>query len=123
MGYIKHHTIVVTGWKDEHIEEAREKAVEIFEETCKDEMIRPPYGSNIISPIIGSLSNGQKSFFIAPDGSKEGWQTSNNCNNARTAFLDWLDNAENYCEYIEVVFGGDDEHQAIIRSKDTDLDE
>ena len=123
MGYIKHHTIVVTGQKDEHIEEAREKAVEIFEETFKDEMIKPPYGSNIISPIIGSLSNRQKSFFIAPDGSKEGWQTSNNCNNARTAFLDWLDNAENYCDYIEVVFGGDNEHQAIVRSKDIDLDE
>ena len=123
MGYIKHHTIVVTGCKDEHIEEAQKKAVEIFEETCKDEMIKPPYGSNIISPIIGSLSNSQKSFFIAPDGSKEGWQTSNNCNNARTAFLDWLDNAENYCYYIEVVFGGDNEHQAIIRSKDSDLNE
>ena len=123
MGYIKHHTIVVTGRKDEHIEEAQKKAVEIFEETCKDEMIKSPYGSNIISPIIGSLSNGQKSFFIAPDGSKEGWQTSNNCNNARTAFLDWLDNAENYCYYIEVVFGGDNEHQAIIRSKDSDLNE
>ena len=123
MGYIKHHTIVVTGRKDEHIEEAQKKAVEIFEETCKNEMIKPPYGSNIISPIIGSLSNGQKSFFIAPDGSKEGWQTSNNCNNARTAFLDWLDNAENYCYYIEVVFGGDNEHQAIIRSKDSDLNE
>ena len=123
MGYIKHHTIVVTGRKDEHIEEAQKKAVEIFEETCKNEMIKPPYGSNIISPIIGSLSNSQKSFFIAPDGSKEGWQTSNNCNNARTAFLDWLDNAENYCDYIEVVFGGDNEHQAIIRSKDSDLNE
>ena len=123
MGYIKHHTIVVTGWKDEHIEQAREKAVEIFEETCKDEMIKPPYGSNIISPIIGSLSNDQKSFFIAPDGSKEGWQTSNNCNKARTAFLDWFKDSDNCCDYIEVVFGGDDERQAIVRSKNTDLDE
>lgn len=120
MGYIKHHTIVVTGWKDEHIEEAQKKAVEIFEETCKDEMIKPPYGSNIISPIIGSLLNGQKSFFIAPDGSKEGWQTSNNCNDAREIFLDWLRDSDNYCDYVEIIFGGDDEHQEIIRSRDTD---
>ncbi len=123
MGYIKHHTIVVTGWQDEAIDEARKKAVEIFEETCNDEMIKPPYGSNIISPIMGSLSNGQKSFFIAPDGSKEGWKTSDNCDKARTAFLDWLEGCNNYCDYIEVVFGGNDEHQAIIRSRDTDLDE
>jgi hypothetical protein len=123
MGYIKHHTIVVTGWEDEHIEQARKKAIEIFENQCKDEDIEPPYGSNIISQIIGSLSNGQRSFFIAPDGSKEGWETSNNCNNARKLFLDWLRDEDNYCDYIEVMFGGDDDIQCIVRSNDFDLDE
>ena len=123
MGRIKHHTIVVTGFLDEHIDEARKKAVEIFEEFCKNEMVKPPYGSNIISPIMGSLTNGLKSFFIAPDGSNEGWHLSNNCNDARSAFLDWLKVSGNYCDYIEVVFGGDDEYQAIVRSKDTDLEE
>ena len=27
-----------------------------------------------------------------------------------------------YCDYVEVSFGGDDEHERIVRSKDTDLD-
>ena len=123
MGYIKHHTIVVTGWREKDLDEARKKAVKIFEETCKDNMVKAPYGSNIISPIVSGLTNGQKSFFIAPDGSKEGWNTSNNCNDARTAFLDWLKSSDNYCDYIEVVFGGDDEQQTILRSKESDLDE
>lgn len=122
MGYIKHHTIVVTGWQTEAVEEAREKAVEIFKKSCEEEILMT--GSNIlVSEIIGGLVNSQNSFFIAPDGSKEGWGTSDNCNNARAAFLDWLEGSNNYCDYIEVVFGGDDEHESIIRSKNTDLDE
>lgn len=121
MGYIKHHTIVVTGWKEEHITQAHKKAIEIFENQCKDEIIEPPYGCSIISSIVGSLANGQKSFFIAPDGSKQGWETSNNCNKAREMFLDWLRDEDIYCDYIEVMFGGDDDIQRIVRSNDSDL--
>ena len=68
------------------------------------------------------MTNGQSSFFIAPDGSKEGWATSDNGDNARKEFLDWLLKSDNYCDYVEVIFGGDDEHERIVRSKDTDLD-
>lgn len=109
MGYIKHHGIAVTSCIDELIKEAHAKAKSVFKE--------------LTSEILNSETNGYKSFFIAPDGSKEGWQTSNNSNDARNAFLDWFKDSDNYCDYIEVVFGGDDEHQAIVRSKDTDLDE
>lgn len=112
MGYIKHYTIVVTGWRDEDIEAAREKAVKIFGEFD---------GSEIVSQIVSGLTNGQKSFFIAPDGSKRGWETSNNCNDARKYFLDWLEKSDNYCYYIEIIFGGDDEYEAIVRSKEIDL--
>lgn len=59
MGYIKHHTIVVTGWQDEKLKKAHQKAKEVFDK---------------------------------------------------------------YCDYVEVSFGGDDEHERIVRSKDTDLD-
>ena len=62
-------------------------------------------------------------FFIAPDGSKEGWGTSNSCDKARSEFLDWLSSSDNYCDYIEVMFGGDGEHEHITRSNNTDLDE
>lgn len=121
MGYIKHHTIVVTGWEVEKLKEAHQKAKEVFENNFEREPYEKPFASRLVSDIIQGLSNGQGSFFIAPDGSNEGWTTSNNGNNARKEFLDWLKNSDNYCDYVEVVFGGDDEYEAIVRSKDSAL--
>ena len=124
MGYIKHHTIVVTGWQNEKIKEAQLKAKEIFEQNFDSEPMEKLYASALISDIVQGLANGQSSFFIAPDGSKEGWETSNNGNRARKEFLNWLDkDKDNYCDYIEVIFGGDDENEKILRSKATDLEE
>ena len=122
MGYIKHHTIVVTGWQDEKIKEAHLKAKEVFEKNFESEPYEKPFASRLVSEIIQGLTNGQSSFFIAPDGSREGWATSDNGDNARKEFLDWLLKSDNYCDYVEVIFGGDDEHERIVRSKDTDLD-
>ena len=121
MGYIKHHTIVVTGWQDEKLKKAHQKAKEVFEKNFESEPYEKPFASRLVSDIIKGLTNGQSSFFIAPDGSKEGWATSDNGDNARKEFLDWLQKADKYCDYVEVSFGGDDEHERIVRSKDTDL--
>lgn len=121
MGYIKHNAIIVTSWQDDKLLESRNKAIEIFEEYFSDEPIVKPYGGKLVSEIIPGLTNGQSSFFIAPDGSKEGWETSNNGDIARKEFCKWLDSQEdNYCEYIEVRFGGDDHHNTIVRSNYTE---
>lgn len=51
----------------------------------------------------------QLSFFIAPDGSKEGWDTSDNAEAGRAAFLDWLaTEARCYATALVARFGGDD---------------
>ncbi len=122
MGYIKHNAIIVTGWQYDKVKQAREKAIEIFERNFSSEPISRPYGSILVSEIVSGLTNGQSSFFIAPDGSKEGWDTSVNGDIARKEFCDWLYNEQdNYCDYIEVRFGGDDENSSIIRTKDSDL--
>ena len=60
------------------------------------------------------IINAQYSFFIAPDGSKEGWEESNNCDDARTEFTQWL--IKSNIDYIEVRFGGDDKKAKIISS-------
>ena len=65
MGYIKHHTIVVTGWQ---IKEAHLKAKEVFENNFENEPYEKPFASRLVSEIIQGLTNGQSSFFIAPDG-------------------------------------------------------
>ena len=123
MGYIKHHSIIVSGWQIKEVKEAHQKAIEIFEKEFSSEPYTKPYGSTLISPIISGLTGSQESFFIAPDGSKEGWETSKNGDNARKLFLDWLQNSHNnYCEYVEVIFGGDSDYNEILRSKTSDLD-
>ena len=43
MGYIKHHTIVVTGWQDEKLKEAHQKAKEVFEKNFESEPYEKPF--------------------------------------------------------------------------------
>jgi hypothetical protein len=76
MGHIKHHGIAVTSGIDELIEEAHTKAKSIFKERA--------------SEILNSETNGYKSFFIAPDGSKEGWVASLTGNKQRDTFVKWI---------------------------------
>ena len=95
MGYIKHHAIVVTCWNDKHIEQAHALAVE--------NELRP-------TEITPSAVNGQRSFLIPPDGSKEGWEESDNGNDRRDAWIKTMEHLadKNYCDWCEVRFGGDD---------------
>ena len=77
MGYIRHHAVVVTSWDDKRIEQAHTKAVELF-------------GARYVSPIVESQMDGLLSFFIPPDGSKEGWEESSAGDARRTEFIAYL---------------------------------
>lgn len=106
MGYLKHNAIVVTSWDQKSMKTAHDKAVEIL--------------GALVSPLINGVVNSQISFFVAPDGSKEGWSDSNKYDEKRSQYLDWL--IENcIVSYIEVRFGGDDDHESILRSTAIDL--
>lgn len=88
MGYIKHHAIIVIGWDDSKITAAHEAA--IVEQMA-------------VSNIVASPVNGYRSFFIAPDGSKEGWTDSDEGNARRDAFIQWLRSAPGlYLTWAEV---------------------
>jgi hypothetical protein len=107
MGYMRYHAIVVTSSSTE----AHEKAEEIFGE--------------LVSPIVYSVTNGYNSFFVAPDGSKEGWETSDNYDDKRKEFIEWLrsqayEDGSNSMKYIEVQFGDDNNEDQIINSVDMD---
>lgn len=108
MGYIKHHTIIVTDWNDD-IKITHQKAVEIF--------------GQLVSPIIPGLVNNQASFFVAPDGSKEGWLDSDKCNDNRDKFITYM-LSEGRGDFAEVIFGGDDDIESVLRSRwKNDVDE
>lgn len=107
MGYMRDHAIVVSGYHDDGaLNTARQKAVDLF-------------GEGRVSDVLGPFVNGCRSFFIAPDGSKEGWEQSNDSDNARADFKNYLreqkanNGFEWFLNWAEVQFG-DDEYQTIV---------
>ena len=59
-----------------------------------------------MGPHIGV--NGYTTYVFAPDGSKEGWDSSEQGDNCRNMFIDIFQSLE-YPKIIEFTFGGDDD--------------
>lgn len=101
MGLIQHDAIIVSSWKDEHIEAAHRKAIQLCC-GCED------YGVELrlpVTEIVKSRCNGYGHFLIAPDGSKEGWTTSNLGIVLRSRFLEWAKLSELYLDVVTVNYG------------------
>ena len=106
MGYIKHHTIVVTCGIDDLFKKAHERAKTIFNFLCSDKVM--------------GLINGYNSFFIAPDGSKDGWDNSDIFDLKRKKFIKWIESqayedGSNSISYVEVFFGEDNGYSEIVK--------
>jgi len=97
MGYQRHNAIVVTSWKEDLIELAHKQASGMF-----------PW----VSELSPEALNGYRSFFIPPDGSKEGWPESDAADKVRAAFFEWCrsqgyeDGSNSLC-VVDVSFAGD----------------
>lgn len=92
MGYIKHHAIVVTSYSKDDILSAYNEASTI--------------GLQVIGP-SATATNGYSSILICPDGSKEGWKTSNDGNEKRNIFKEWL-RGQWQLEWFEASYGNND---------------
>lgn len=95
MGWIRHHAIIVTGWDKGNIEKHHKKAKELF--------------THVSEPINGVM-NDDWSFFVPPDGSKEGWETSNRYDVLRDEFIKYLEDSykqktSNFVRWVEVAYG------------------
>lgn len=110
MGYIKHHAIVITGCVDDDLDKAQEYALELAEDVFGNEY----HSTNIIGDIRPGICQGYKTFTIIPDGSKDGWETSNKADDFRDKFKDYL--RVTSLDWIEVCFGGDDGDTKIVES-------
>lgn len=109
MGYMRHHAIVVTCCSA-RIEEAHDKAFRLCDS---------------VSPIVSSVVNGYRSFLVATDGSKEGWDESAIGDAARAAFVSWLrsqahSDGSNPFDWVEVQYGDDERETKIVASSDGD---
>ena len=104
MGYIRNHAIVVTCTHGDHIERAHKKAKGIFPR---------------VSEISLEGVNGSRSFFVPPDGSKEGWADSKKGDTQRENFKIWL-RAQAHSDkstpfsWCEIRYGGDDFDAEIV---------
>jgi hypothetical protein len=109
MGYIRHDAIVVTGEDYEsraYMTEAHAKAQGVFA------------GSNVyVSGLTPVAVNGSQSFLIAPDGSKEGWSNSDEGDERRAAYIEWLLANDTLVDWVAVNFGGDDADHIRARGK------
>ncbi len=75
MGYIRHHAIIVTGYDIKKMNKHKKFAKNL---------------GLLVSNVIISKINGYMSFFIAPDGSKEGWKDSNLGDDRRCSFIEYI---------------------------------
>lgn len=116
MGYIKHHTIVVTSWNRNLLEQAQKEARIIFSREFFGEYNG---ADDLVSSIVSGVVNSYESFFIAPDGSKESWEASKNGDTARELFIKWInskahEDGSNSISYVEVFFGDDNGKAEIL---------
>lgn len=89
MGYIKHQHLLVEV-SDKSAKKVKKQAIKIF-------------GEDRVSQILKSVANGYEWIFIASDGSKEGWDTSDKGDTQRKEFVDWVeDNFSDDTNFLKV---------------------
>lgn len=113
MGYMRHHSIVVTSWNEYNLRKAHTFAVKT---------------GATVSPVVESKSNGYTSFFVAPDGSKEGWEASETGDSQRQDIIDHLEtyrygDGSTSVHYVEVQFGDEEGETKIMCDSDHPLND
>ena len=117
MGYMRHHMIVVTSCDDLQIQEAHAKALEIFSWANMGLVNQGIVG---VTPIFTSPVNHYYTFFVPPDGSKEGWSDSEDGDTGRALFIEWL-NAQRHedsstcLKWAEVQYGDEEQDNRVLR--------
>lgn len=91
MGYIRHDAIIVEAYPAESIHAAWVKATELGLRATE---------------VVDAVTNGYHFFMIAPDGSKEGWETSNEYEAKRAAWIAWAEGTQ-MVTWVMVSFGDD----------------
>ena len=80
------------------------------------------FGDVLVSELVSSGVNGIKSFFVAPDGSKEGWDAAEIGDAKRNEFIKWLETgrygSSDYAIYWAEVQYGKDLPTKLVRGSD-----
>lgn len=104
---IRHHIVVVTVHDPKLAENLRKQISELYKKNMEAKN-----GFQLISPVVPSLINNYHTFFIAPDGSKEGYDLSDDGDRIRTQVVALLDSYKTEdgtfpVSYVELYYGDD----------------
>jgi len=76
MGTIRNKMTIIHHYNKEEIAKIREYAVAYFQSVCDEEFEDYNVNESMVSPILKSPVNGEYSFVIMGDCSKDGWDIS-----------------------------------------------
>jgi hypothetical protein len=99
MGTIQNDAIIVTGYKEE-ILNAHKKAMEIFNADYDGHQ-----EINLVSPRINHVINCDETFIVSPDGSKEGWDMSDEFNRRRNLYISYLKSRGYHLDWVYISYG------------------
>lgn len=112
MGYIVNDAVVAIVHKPFPDEE---HAGFLAHMTALREEMGERYEHLLVGPIQGV--NAVETWFFAPDGSKEGWQDSNQADVFRAKFIEIVLRTE-YHDLVHLKFGGDDHETVVLSTTD-----
>ena len=121
MGYIAHHAAIITG-DGGHGDEPSEwigALTRLREEIAHEgnPALSERFDRLLVGP-VHSVTNGDVSFAFLPDGSKEGWPTSDTGDRIRALLVEFA--RSHLLQYVVVRFGGDDYDLADVEAHDGD---
>ncbi len=122
MGYNRHHAIVVTGMELPEGMAFITRGIPTIQEVHAQ--AKAIFGTEQVSELLPAAFNHWRSFFIAPDGSKEGWEESLAGDGRREDFVNYLRDKTAFgdgspsCEWVEVQYGDDDWETKVVRDSD-----
>jgi len=107
MGYVAQQAVLATVFEEtpDHIDELRD-------------LIRDECGARFADLLVGpvnSVINGDRTYVLAPDGSKEGWSDSDIGDQARRLFVEHFSGVFKYPEIVEVTYGTDVEIPTVLK--------
>lgn len=106
MGYIKHEGMMFTAIDEKYLKPVHDKALELFGiPLCVSDISKP-------------VTNGYVSFAIFPDGSKEGWDTSNYVEMCRKELIKFIRHEHCHVSWILFVLSDEQGMQRIIDGSD-----
>lgn len=105
MGTMSYDAVIISG-DYERVQKAREIVIEIAQHIqSRAELTRGEDWTSLVTPVAHGMVNGEASFLIGPDGSKEWWDLSDAGDVFRREVVAQLEASKLWLSVVEVRWG------------------